>query len=292
MSSAARHSGSGISRDNAGLVEDNFNDVETFGARAALKIDLNDSWTVTPTVLAQKSRSHGVHYYDPDTGDLDVVRFEPEFNTDRFIQAALTLEGKIGDFDLVYAGAYLRRQIDSNNDYTDYAYYYDVLYQSFGPGYNFSAYFYDNLGDPIDHTQFYMGDDSYGKFSNEIRISSPQDRRFRFVAGFFQNRQRHNIHQQYFIRDLADALEVPGQPDTIWLTEQKRVDRDLALFTEMEFDITDRLTLIGGIRGYRYKNSLIGFNGYGAGSRVRQGRRPASGHRACRTLRVPTSTAS
>ncbi|MEE2692184.1 MAG: TonB-dependent receptor [Pseudomonadota bacterium] len=257
--------GSGISRDNAALVENNFNDVETFGARAALKIDLNDSWTVTPAVLAQKSRSHGVHFYDPDTGDLDVVRFEPEFNTDRFVQASLTLEGKIGDFDLVYAGAYLRRQIDSNYDYTDYAYYYDVLYQSFGPGYNFSEYFYDNMYNLIDPSQFYQGDDSYGKYSNEIRLSSPQDRRLRFVVGFFQNYQRHDIHQQYIVRDLADILEVPDHPDTIWLTEQQRIDRDLALFTEVEFDLTDRLTLVGGVRGYKYKNSLIGFNGYGIG---------------------------
>ncbi|MEQ8179216.1 MAG: TonB-dependent receptor [Amphiplicatus sp.] len=255
--------GSGISRTNADLVEDNFNDVETYGARVALKIDLNESWTVTPSVFAQKSESNGVHFYNPDSGDLKITRYEPEFNTDKFVQAALTVEGKIGNFDIVYAGAYLRRQIDSNYDYTDYAYYYDVLYQDLG--YNFSAYFYDNMYNPIDPSQFYQGDDSYGKYSNEIRLSSPQDQRLRFVAGFFQNYQRHNIHQQYIVRDLADFLEVPDHPDTIWLTEQKRVDRDLALFTEVEFDLTERLTLIGGVRGYKYNNSLIGFNGYGAG---------------------------
>ncbi|MEQ8751457.1 MAG: TonB-dependent receptor plug domain-containing protein [Amphiplicatus sp.] len=153
--------GSGISRTNADLVEDNFNDVETYGARVALKIDLNESWTVTPSVFAQKSESNGVHFYNPDSGDLKITRYEPEFNTDKFVQAALTVEGKIGNFDIVYAGAYLRRQIDSNYDYTDYAYYYDVLYQDLG--YNFSAYFYDNMYNPIDPSQFYQGDDSYGK---------------------------------------------------------------------------------------------------------------------------------
>jgi iron complex outermembrane receptor protein len=257
--------GNGISKNNANLVKDNFNDVETFGARAALRIDLDDNWTVTPTVLAQKQLSHGVHFYDPDAGDLKISRYEPEYNTDKFVQAAMTVEGKIGNFDLVLASSYLRRQMDSNYDYTDYAYYYDVLYQSFGPGYNFSAYFYDNMYNPIDFTQYYTGDDSFGKYSNEIRLSSPQDQRFRFVAGFFQNRQRHNIHQQYYVRDFADFLEVSGHPDTVWLTEQKRVDRDYALFTEMEFDLTDRLTFVGGVRGYKYNNTLVGFFGYGAG---------------------------
>lgn len=251
-----------ILKDNSALVENNFNDIETYGARAALRVDLSETWAATASLLGQKSEANGVNVFDPDMGDLNVARFEPDSNEDKFGQAALTLEGKIGNFDLVYAGSYLRRQIDSNTDYTDYAYYYDVLYQSFATGANFAAYFYDDLGNNVDPTQFYQGDDSYGKYANEIRISTPQDGRFRAVAGFFQNYQRHFIHQQYIVRDLASAISVTGHEDTIWLTEQKRTDRDLALFTEMEFDLTDRLTFIGGVRGYKYKNSLIGFFGY------------------------------
>ncbi len=249
---------SGIGKTNAALVEENFNDYETYGARLALQLDLTENWTVTPSVLAQKSQQDGVNVLDPDAGDLAISRFEPDFNEDRFIQAALTTEGKIGNFDVVVANSYLRRQIDSNTDYTDYAYYYDTLF-------GYGSYFYGNggPGDLVDPTQFYQGDDGFAKYSNEIRISSPQDKRFRFVAGFFQNHQRHFIHQQYFVRGLADVLEVTGHPDTVWLTEQKRVDRDLALFTEVTFDLTDRLTFTGGVRGYKYRNSLEGFFGYG-----------------------------
>ena len=259
-----------ISKTNASLVENNFNDIETYGARAALKIDLSETWTATASLLGQKSEASGVNVFDPDMGDLNVARFEPDSNEDKFGQAALTLEGKIGNFDLVYAGSYLRRQIDSNTDYTDYAYYYDALYQTYqasapaGYYYNFSAYFYDNAYANIDPSQFYQGDDSYGKYANEIRLSD-QEGKFRFVLGFFQNHQRHKIHQQYIVRNLNDNLEVPNHADTIWLTEQHRTDRDLAIFTEIEYDLTNRLTFIGGVRGYRYNNSLIGFNGYGAG---------------------------
>lgn len=254
-----------IMKDNLSLVEKDFNDIETYGARIALKVDLDDNWTITPTLLMQKSTADGVNYYSPQSGDLKVSRFNDEYNNDKFIQGAMTIEGKIGNFDLTVASSYLRRQLDANTDYTDYAYYYDLLYQSQGPSYNFASYFYDNNGDSIDFSQFYTGDDSFGKYANEVRLRSPQDKRFRFVIGAFQNHQRHNIQQEYFVRNLADALEVTGHPDTLWLTEQKRVDRDYALFTEMEFDITDRLTFIGGIRGYKYKNTLIGFFGYGPG---------------------------
>lgn len=247
---------SGAQKDNSALLENNFNDIETYGARAALKLDLSENWTATASLLAQESKADGSNVFDPDAGDLNISVFENNFNNDKFGQAALTLEGKLGNLDLVYAGSYLRRQIDSNTDYTDYAYYYDVLY-------GYGSYFYDNSTTPIDPTQFYQGDDSYSKYANEIRVSSPQDKRFRIVAGFFQNHQTHYIHQQYFVRNLADVLEVTNHPDTVWLTEQKRIDRDLALFAEMSFDLTDRLTFTGGIRGYKYRNSLVGFFGYG-----------------------------
>ncbi len=233
---------SGITKTNAALVEDNFNDGVTYGARLALKIDLNENWTATPTLLGQKSNYGGRNTFDPKMGDLHAGRVFDELNEDRFFQAALTVEGKVGNFDLTYAGAYLKRQIDSFSDYTDYAYYYDVLY-------GYGVYFFDDMYNLIDPSQTYQGDDSFAKYSNEIRISSPQDKRLRVVAGFFQNHQTHYIHQQYEVAGMGAYYEVTDHEDTIWLTEQKRTDRDLALFTEVEFDITDRLTFIGGVRG-------------------------------------------
>lgn len=40
----------------------------------------------------------------------------------------LTIEGKMGNFDLVYAGGYLDRSVDGSYDYADYAYWYDAIY--------------------------------------------------------------------------------------------------------------------------------------------------------------------
>ena len=38
------------------VVEDDYNDVDTYGARAALRIDLNDNWTMTPTRHGRRTR--------------------------------------------------------------------------------------------------------------------------------------------------------------------------------------------------------------------------------------------
>ena len=50
---------------NANAAKDNYNTVDTYGARVALKVDLNDSWSVTPTLMTQKQTTDGGFSYDP-----------------------------------------------------------------------------------------------------------------------------------------------------------------------------------------------------------------------------------
>ena len=56
---------SGATINNSRYVQNDFNKVENFGGRAALKFDLNDNWTIEPTVIAQDLRSPGVYAYEP-----------------------------------------------------------------------------------------------------------------------------------------------------------------------------------------------------------------------------------
>jgi outer membrane receptor protein involved in Fe transport len=237
--------------------QDEYNYAETYGARAALGINLNDNWTVTPSVMAQKQTTNGNVAYDPKVGDLKIIRYYPENSEDEFLQAALTVEGKIGNFDLVYAGAYLKRDDVVNADYADYSYFYDVLYGS-------AAYWTDDLGVPLqDPSQYIHGTDGYKRQSHELRLSSPQDKRVRLVAGLFYQDQEHDIFQPYLINGLTSYYEVTDQIDTIWLTDQHRTDTDSALFGEVSFDITDQLTLTGGVRRYETESTLKGFFGFG-----------------------------
>ena len=41
----------------------------------------------------------------------------------------------------------------------------------------------------------------------------------------------------------------------------KRIDRDYAAFAQGEFDLTDALTVIAGLRYYKYDNTVFGFSG-------------------------------
>lgn len=235
----------------------NVNQVDTYGGRAALKIDLNDSWTISPSVQVQEQIEGGRFGYQPSVGDLEIQTFYPERNSDFFYQAAATIEGKIHDFDIVYAGSYLHRTVHTQQDYTDYSFAYDTL---FGSGH----YITDSTGVPINPSQQVFGNDHFNKQSHELRIASPQSARIRGTLGVFYQRQQHNIEQQYFINGLAPLLSNMNRPGDIWLTEQKRVDRDYAVFGELAFDIIpEHLTLTGGARVFKYDNTLYGYFGYG-----------------------------
>ena len=240
--------------DNAHLAEDDYNDVTTYGARAALKIDLNDNWTITPQVIGQVQKANGSFAEERGLGDYETMQFNPEHLKDKWFQAALTVEGKIGNFDVTYAGSFMKRQVDSELDYSDYAYFYNEL-----GGYG--AYWYDNDYNPIVPNQLVIGDDGYRKQSHELRLTSPSDKRLRLVAGLFYQRQQHDIEQNYVIPGLADFLTVDGT-NNVWFTKQERIDRDYAAFGELSFDFTPQLTGTVGGRWYKFDNSLVGFFGF------------------------------
>lgn len=253
--------------DNAEEAEDNYNDVETTGARFALKLDLNENWTISPTLMGQRQTSNGNFSFDPEVGDLALTHFYRERAEDRWAQAALTVEGKIGNFDLTYAFAHLKRDVDVDSDYSDYSFWYDTLY-------GYGQYLCSELdadgvcvpGTLINPSQYIQGVDGYKKGSHELRLASPQDERFRFVVGVFLQDQKHSIEQRYLVDgDLADGLSVTGWPDTLWLTQQNRQDKDSAVFGEMSFDFTDQLTATLGARFFKVNNSLKGFFGFSEG---------------------------
>jgi outer membrane receptor protein involved in Fe transport len=257
-------SGGNGTENNADLAREDYNNIDTEGARLALRVTLGDRWTITPTVMHQRQSSDGFFAFDPEVGDLAVTHFNPEGGEDRWTQAALTVEGKIGNFDVTYAFANLDRDVDSESDYSDYAFWYDTL-----AGYG--AYFVDNDGDLVNPSQYIQAVDGYKRSSHELRFASSQENRLRFVGGFFLQNQDHDIQQRYKIDGIASAITVTGWPDTLWLTKQFRQDNDKAVFGEFAYDITDQLTATLGGRYFRVDNGLKGFFGFSSGYSSRTG---------------------
>lgn len=245
-----------------------YNDVETYGGRAALRIALGDNWTVTPTVQGQQTKANGIFATEetkavagypnlyPTLGDLQVQHYNPETTQDKWGQATLTVEGKIANLDVTYAGGFVRRTDETHSDYTDYSLGYALYYHQNGTS------FYDNSGHAINPTQDITGKDGYKMYSHELRFTTPKEYPVRATFGAFTQRQTHDIEQRYQIPGLADALSVPYWPNTYWLTKELRINRDYAAFGEVTWDVTSNFSLLGGLRYYTYKNSLQGWYGF------------------------------
>jgi iron complex outermembrane recepter protein len=246
--------------NNSALVKKDFNDVETYGGRAALKVDLDDNWTVTPALVYQHQVTKGPFLYDPRKGDLAVTDYLPTENKDRWYQAALTIEGKIGNWDMVYSGGYFGRKTSNASDYSYYTVAYDQVpnYTNFPTG----------TGGFIDPTQNQILSDKYGKHTHELRVVSPSENRLRLTAGAFFQRQTDDIKADYVIKGISSiptplaVVPVTGYGDAVFYTRLKRTDRDYALFSELSYDVTDTIKLSGGARVFFYNNSVAGFSGF------------------------------
>jgi outer membrane receptor protein involved in Fe transport len=240
-----------------GRAKDDYNEVDTTGARLAAKIDFADTWSITPMFMGQTQKSDGNFAFDKSVGDLALSHFYKEQSDDHWWQGALTVEGKIGNFDLTYNYAHLKRNVDVDSDYNDYGFWYDTL-----AGYNA----YDNNDNFINPSQYIQGKDRYKKDTHELRIASPAEDRLRFVGGLYWEDHKHDIEQRYKIDGFGDQFTITGWPNTIWLTKQEREDQGEAVFGELSFDfIPNVLTGTIGGRHFRSENSLKGFFGFSAG---------------------------
>ncbi|MBL8549057.1 MAG: TonB-dependent receptor [Hyphomonadaceae bacterium] len=260
--------------NNSRLVADDINSVETYGGRAALRIDLNDNWTSTTTAMGQHQQVDGPFLYDPFirgahdlrdplvSDDLVVRDYVPTSNEDQWWMISQTIQGRIGNFDLVYAGSYFDRKIESVADYSYYTVAYDTL----------EGYYYTNIPDGsggfVDPTQWFSQNEDYTKETHELRVTSPADYRFRVTAGLFYQKQTNHDQPNFFIPGLGAApptlnpTPIPGFGDSLFIRRLNREDTDTAVFGEASFDFTEALTVTAGVRLFKAENSLVGFSGF------------------------------
>jgi iron complex outermembrane recepter protein len=249
--------------NNSALVGDDINSVETYGGRAALRIDLNDNWTSTTTALGQHQEVDGPFLYDPRLGDdLKITDYVPTSNKDRWWMISETIQGTVGNFDVVYSGSYFDRRVDSVTDYSYYTVAYDTLEGSY---YTFIP---DGAGGFVDPTQVFSAREDYTKETHELRFNSPAENAFRLTAGIFYQQQSNHDQPDFFIPGLAAApptinpTPIPGFGDSLFIRRLNRVDNDQAVFGEASYDFSEQLTLTAGLRLFRAENTLRGFSGF------------------------------
>ena len=192
---------SGVTMPSANaIVKEDANEVTYEGYRASLTHQINDSWDALVTIANQTIESDGVFFTDPALGDLEVQRFHNDTLEDEFDNMSLTIEGSIGDLEVVYAGAYTDRQSDQIIDYTDYLfvgqylpYYicdYYVTYTKFAPGNvpTGACGAPDMFVDSITDTEV---------LTHEVRINAPISDNMSLTAGAFMSDLELKEHNMF-----------------------------------------------------------------------------------------------
>ena len=282
------------------LVEENANDVKYQGFRSTLAAELGDNWNATLVYAQQTIDADGVFFADPNLGDLEIQRYTQDEIKDEFDNMSLTLEGTIGELEVVYAGAYTDRDTNQMVDYTDYLfvgqylpYYicdYYVTYLTYAPG----GVPTGTCGAPNLLVDSYTNTEVT---SHEIRINADINDRTSVTAGVFMSDTTLTELNQFIypgsvVNDITYACNhaltdtsvsgvinnaSPGwfsagpycEP-VIFFNDIKRTDDQKGVFASLNIAVTDTSELTLGARWYDIQVDFEGsanssfYNGFGA----------------------------
>jgi outer membrane receptor protein involved in Fe transport len=255
--------------NNDSFVKNNINTLEKYGLRAALKVDLSDSWTATAGVIYQDSKAEGVWENDPvnfPTADSKIQRFSDEFNNDKFSQFALTLKGEVAGQNLTYAGSYLDRDVQYQTDYSKYGEdtsfvpYYACDYSATGP--NLAT---QSATDCTSLYEYYHADNAITRSSHELRLQSMGDGRLQYTAGVFWQDAKHKYLELWIQPGMSPNQAVNPAlygPNVFFRTDQKREETQSALFGEATYNFTDAFSATFGMRHYDETSKIKGVVGW------------------------------
>ena len=291
---------SGATLNNAvAIVKEDANTLTYQGFRASLALEIGENWNALATVAQQTIDADGVFFVDPNLGDLEIQRYTEDVIEDEFDNMSLTLEGSIGDLEVVYAGAYTDRTSDQMVDYTDYLfvgqylpYYicdYYVTYTTYAPG-NVPT---GTCGAPnllVDSTT------NLEVTSHEFRIHADLNDTTSLTAGVFASDTELTelnlftypgsvdnditYAANYALTDTSVTGVInkaspgwfsagPYSEPVIFFNDIKRTDKQMGVFGEVSFALNDTSELSVGARWYDIEVDFEGsanssfYNGFG-----------------------------
>ena len=258
------------------MVENDFNDADYVGGRVSLSYDFNDDWSAVVQHVQQSLETDGVFAYDPNLdGKSSANRFTRDSTEDEFGLTMLTVEGRVGMLDVIYAAGYLDREVDAYVDYTDYTNGggYQVYYLC--PGYADDGT-WARTGASSTPVMCHDPEAQYQEFTDnrrwthEFRISTPQEHRARLTAGIFYDDQKTEGVGAFedaatfddgdgswpamaMIGDAGEGTNSPStpyNPKVTFVNDYTREIEQIAVFGHFEFDLTDNVTASLGARWY------------------------------------------
>jgi iron complex outermembrane recepter protein len=204
--------------NNSALVANNINPVTYQGTRVQALYQFNADWDALLAQSYQNIVADGVfaeiaaNSLGEPQPDLTVQLFNPSYNKDRFVNTALTVDGRVRALELLYAGSYFVRNVEQVQDYTNYvrgSVYVDY-YQCVNPSQN------STTAQCFTPSSTWRDRERNTHQSHELRLSTPDNWRIRGVGGLFY--EKYTIHDQgdWFYLTALPYFNPIGPPTTYW----------------------------------------------------------------------------
>jgi iron complex outermembrane receptor protein len=275
------------SASNLALAEDDFNDSFYQGGRFGLKYFINDSWSLLLQHTTQSLGADGVFDYDPEVGDLQVERYFPDSLRDDVDLTSLVVEGKLGALDVVYAGAFLDREVEQSIDYTGYnnsggyIAYYTCTYTNpdYVVNYNISPEFITENRECKDPTKGFKGQQEHSRITHELRFSTDFTDRLSMTAGIYYDDVEIKTQDDYVYVAMEELGFAPNAPISTansinpntrpvgvsFFNDITRSEEQIAVFGEATYAITDKLAATLGLRWYDIESDYTGSSNFADG---------------------------
>jgi outer membrane receptor protein involved in Fe transport len=252
------------------VVEGDSNWQTTKTARVALKWKVNENLEITPSVYWQElhindTAAYWVALSDPSSDIYRNGNARDNPSTDPFTLSAIKVKWDLGFASLFSNTAYFERDQHSTSDYTQYL---RATWSSIPSGLPAGQvqYQYPNTFPAPGDGGYAVFQDNQHNFYEEIRLASKDaDAAFVWTTGFYFSHLDENVPETIIDPTLnneviaytggADSVCYPGQPcpggQIFYGPIDKVVDRQLALFGDLTYKITDTFKVTGGLRASR-----------------------------------------
>lgn len=262
--------------DNAAIVDKDINENDVDGGRLALLWNMSDNWSTLFSVIGENNDAKGTWESDPYLGDYKITRFFDEYRTDDWFSAAISVQGDLGFANLSLTGTHFERAIAYEFDNNVYSQRKDAAYG----GRYFQLY---NAGDPAyaNYGNFPLYDSEYSsstllndQFQDretlELRLTSQGDSRLQWMVGgyyesvhdgwYYTTEQPNLVNTRAWAAAQAYAylylnnygyenVQYPlAETETSYAGHMDRTVDQIAVFGELGYDLTDKLSVTLGAR--------------------------------------------
>ena len=268
----------GYVRDEEGYVDniatgiDNANGQEDWGGRISLKWAPNDRFTASVMVLHEDAESQDVTHsreegpcIEPVPGETDTCAGQAslgKYTKSTFLPDVTAIE--LTNYNLALEYDFDWATLTSSTTYSD-------MISDWG-------YIIDGVLQPMPFIAAAQRDVS--TLVQEVRLVSTTDSDFEWIVGaWYFDRTKDQVDGLLTTQEFLDAENITGLPEGFGLGFGNAAiaasnvltildERELAIFGELSWDITDNVTLTGGLRFTDFETTLsnpgTGFDSFGA----------------------------